>query len=48
MTPSEAAKAFYGQDAKTFAEMIERLTINDPRLEKIFHNTRARVNQADG
>lgn len=38
----EAAKSFYGQSEKEFAEQINRIASADPRLIKIFENTRKR------
>lgn len=45
MNPREAAKAFYGQDEATFAEMVARLTASDPRLASVFENTRRRFTE---
>jgi hypothetical protein len=45
MTPKEAANAFYGQDEVAFAQMIEKLGKNDPRLARVFNNTRKRFLQ---
>ncbi|HEV8035497.1 hypothetical protein [Yoonia sp.] len=42
MDPDEAAQAFFGQDDKTFSEMLKKLTANDPRLTAIFQQTRER------
>ncbi|MFA8440876.1 hypothetical protein [Yoonia sp.] len=42
MGPDEAAKAFFGQDETTFAEMLADLTANDPRLAAVFLRTRQR------
>lgn len=47
MSPREAAKAFFGQDDVAFAETIEMLTKNDPRLAQVFQNTRRRFLQGD-
>lgn len=38
----EAAQAFYGQSESDFAFQIKQLTAGDPRLAKIFENTRKR------
>ena len=38
----EAAQAFYGQSESDFALQIKQLTAGDPRLAKIFENTRKR------
>lgn len=40
MTPREAAQAFYGQDEAVFADMVEKLAENDPRLIDVFKRTR--------
>jgi hypothetical protein len=42
MSPRDAAEAFYGQDEVAFAEMVERIAINDQRLVELFKNTRNR------
>ncbi len=42
MSPREAAQAFFGQDDASFAETIAMLTKSDPRLAKVFQNTRKR------
>ena len=46
MSPQEAAKAFYGQEEASFAEMIAKLSECDPRLVKVFNQTRK--NYLDG
>lgn len=38
----EAAKAFYGQKDADFAEQINKIAAADPRLIKVFENTRKR------
>lgn len=38
----EAAHAFYGQSDAEFALQIKQMTAADPRLAKIFENTRKR------
>lgn len=38
----EAAKAFYGQNDADFADQITKIASADPRLIKIFENTRKR------
>ncbi|PJI93155.1 hypothetical protein BC777_2025 [Yoonia maricola] len=49
MSPQEAAQAFYGQDEKSFSEMLSQLTVNDPRLVAIFQRTRQRfLDKQDG
>jgi len=40
MSPLEAAQAFYGQDDTSFVLMISKLTESDPRLVKVFQQTR--------
>jgi hypothetical protein len=40
MSPREAAQAFYGQDEAAFELMIGKLAENDPRLVKVFQQTR--------
>lgn len=47
MSPREAAQAFYGQDEASFAEMVAKLSINDPRLSDVFKNTRRRFLDAE-
>lgn len=47
MNPKEAAQAFFGQDDAAFAETVAMLAKNDPRLAKVFQNTRRRFLQAD-
>lgn len=42
MNPQEAAQAFFGQDDDAFAEMLSKLTANDPRLADVFKRTRKR------
>lgn len=42
MTPKEAAQAFFGQDDASFAETVAMLAKNDPRLARVFQNTRRR------
>ena len=42
MSPLEAARAFYGQDEVAFAKTIAKMTKTDPRLARIFQNTRRR------
>ena len=40
MSPLEAAQAFYGQDDTSFEQMIAKLSESDPRLVKVFQQTR--------
>ena len=47
MSPEEAAQAFFGQNDEAFAEMIGKLTKNDPRLVKVFEGTRQRFLQSE-
>ncbi|MGJ8589819.1 MAG: hypothetical protein ACSHXW_16855 [Yoonia sp.] len=42
MNPDEAAQAFFGQNDEAFAEMLKKLTANDPRLTDVFQRTRKR------
>ena len=48
MTPKEAAKAFFGQDEAAFAETVAMLAQSDPRLAKVFQNTRKRFLDEQG
>lgn len=47
MTPNEAAHAFFGQDDASFAEIVAKLTKNDPRLARVFNSTRERFLKND-
>jgi len=47
MTPREAAQAFFGQDDAAFAETVAVLAKDDPRLARVFQNTRRRFLQED-
>ena len=40
MSPREAAQAFYGQDEAAFELVIGKLSESDPRLVKVFQQTR--------
>lgn len=42
MTPNAAAEAFYGLDEAEFAAQVARISVNDRRLEVLFHKTRER------
>ena len=45
MDPQQAAQAFFGLNDADFDKMIAKLAKNDPRLVKVFQNTRARFLQ---